>query len=210
MITPRAGGSQKVKCDKIDGPTKEKSMNETLQTIARRRSVRRFKDGQITDAELRAILEAGLQAPSGNNDQPWFFLAVQDKAVLKDISDGSKAAMRMVPVDWVANAGADENYNIFYNAPTAVIVATRKDAVAPMADACAAIQNMLVAAESLGIGSCWIGFVRFHFQNPEAYPKLGIPEGYEVQYGIVLGYKPDGPAPKPPARKRTSYWRIIK
>jgi nitroreductase len=185
-------------------------MNETLQTIARRRSVRRFKDGQIKDAELRAILEAGLQAPSGHNDQSCFFLAVQDKAVLKDISEGSKAAMKMAPVDWVANAGANENFHIFYNAPTAVIVAARKDAVAPLADACAAIQNMLLAAESLAIGSCWIGFVRFHFQNPEAYSKLGIPEGYEVQYGAALGYKPDGPAANPPARKRESCYRIIK
>jgi len=185
-------------------------MNETLQTIARRRSLRRFKDGQITDAELRAILEAGLQAPSGHNDQSCFFLAVQDKAVLKDISEGSKAAMKMAPVDWVANAGANENFHIFYNAPTAVIVAARKDAVAPLADACAAIQNMLLAAESLAIGSCWIGFVRFHFQNPEAYSKLGIPEGYEVQYGAALGYKPDGPAANPPARKRESCYRIIK
>jgi nitroreductase len=185
-------------------------MNETLQTIARRRSVRRFNDEQITDAELRAVLEAGLQAPSANNNQSCFFLAIQDKTVLKDISEGSKAGMRMAPVEWVANAGANEKFHIFYNAPTAVIVAARKDAVAPLDDACAAIQNMLLAAESLSIGSCWIGFVRYHFQNPEAYAKLDIPEGYEVQYGVALGYKPDEPTAKPPARKRESCFRIIK
>lgn len=185
-------------------------MNETLQTIARRRSVRQFKDGQITDDELRAILEAGLQAPTGHNDQPWFFLVVQNETVLKAISEGSKAAMRMAPIDWIAAAGAVEKFNIFYNAPTAVIVAARKDAVAPFADACAAIQNMLLAAESLNIGSCWIGFVKFHFVDPETYAALGIPEGYEVHYGVALGYKPDVPAPNPPARKSESYWRIIK
>jgi nitroreductase len=185
-------------------------MNETLQTIARRRSVRRFKDAQITDVELQAILEAGLQAPSGHNDQSCFLLAVQNRAVLREVSDGSKAAMRMSPVDWVAAAGANEKFHIFYNAPTAVIVASRKDAVSPLADACAAIQNMLLAAESLSIGSCWIGFVRYHFQNPDACARMGIPEGYEVQYGVVLGYKPDGPAGKPPLRKPESRWRIIK
>jgi nitroreductase len=118
--------------------------------------------------------------------------------------------MKMAPVDWVAAAGANEKFHIFYNAPTAVIVATRKDAVAPLADACAAIQNMLLAAESLSIGSCWIGFVRFYFQNPDAYAQLGIPEGYEVQYGVALGYKPDGPAAHPPVRKQKRGWRIIK
>jgi len=185
-------------------------MNETLQTIARRRSVRRFKDVQIAEDDLRAVLEAGLQAPSAHNDQSCFFLAVQDKAVLKEISEGSKAAMRMSPVDWVASAGANGKFHIFYEAPTAVIVATRKDAVAPLADACAAVQNMLLAAESLGLGSCWIGFVRYHFQDSEAYVRLGIPEGYEVQYAVALGGKPDGPPANPPVRKRTSSWRIIK
>jgi nitroreductase len=185
-------------------------MNEILQTIARRRSTRRFKDAQITDAELQAILEAGLQAPSGHNDQSTFLLAVQDPAVLKEISEGSKAAMRMSPVDWVASAGANEKFHIFYNAPTAVIVASRKDAVSPLADACAAIQNVLLAAESLSVGSCWIGFVRYHFQGPEAYARLGIPEGCEVQYGVALGYRPDDPAPKPPVPKAENRWRIIK
>ena len=189
---------------------KDQTMNETLQTIARRRSVRRFKDEQIGEAELRAILEAGLQAPSGHNDQSCFLLAVQDKAVLKAISEGSKAAMRMSPVDWVAGAGANEKFHIFYDAPTAVIVAARRDAVSPLADACAAIQNMLLAAESLSLGSCWIGFVRYHFQDSDAYAKLGIPEGYEVQYGVALGCQPDGPAGKPPARKPERCYRIIK
>jgi nitroreductase len=210
MITPRAGGSQKRIYDKIDFPGEVYPMNETLQTIARRRSVRRFKDAQITDAELQAILETGLQAPSGHNDQSAFLLAIQDQAVIREISDGSKAAMRMSPVDWVAAAGANEKFHIFYDAPTVVIVASRRNAVSPLADACAAIQNMLLAAESLSLGSCWIGFVRYHFQNPAAYARLGILEGYEVQYGVALGFRPDGPAPKPPVPKPETRWRIIR
>ena len=185
-------------------------MNETLQTIARRRSVRKFKDAQITEAELTAVLEAGLQAPSGHNDQSCFLLAVQDRAVLKEISDGSKAVMRRAPVDWVAAAGANEKFHIFYNAPTAVVVSARRDAVSPLADSCAAIQNMLLAAESLGLGACWIGFVRYHFQDPEAAPKLGLPDGYDVHYGVALGYRPDDLAPKPPLRREEHRWRIIR
>ena len=96
------------------------------------------------------------------------------------------------------------------HAPTVVIVASRRNAVSPLADACAAIQNMLLAAESLSLGSCWIGFVRYHFQNPAAYARLGIPEGYEVQYGVALGFRPDGPAPKPPVPKPETRWRIIR
>ena len=80
-------------------------MNEVLKTIARRRSIRQFKDEQIKNDELHAILEAGLQAPSGHNDQSWFFVVVQNQDLIKQISDGSKAEMMKSTVDWVVNSG---------------------------------------------------------------------------------------------------------
>ena len=74
-------------------------MNDVLQTIGKRRSIRQFRAEQIKDDELRAILEAGLQAPSGHNDQSWYFTVVQDKRLIDEISDGSKAEMRKAPVE---------------------------------------------------------------------------------------------------------------
>jgi nitroreductase len=79
-------------------------------------------------------------------------------------------------------------------------VAAKKGAVSPLADVRAAIENMLIAAESLGIGSCWIGFVKFCFTGPDRLKRFGIPEDYEVHYGIVLGLKPDGLSLTPPAK----------
>jgi nitroreductase len=118
--------------------------------------------------------------------------------------------MRKVPIGWIADLGRAENFNIFYQAPTVIIVSARKDAVSPVPDACAAIENMLIAAESLDVGACWIGFSKFYFVDAARYRKLGIPEGYEVQYAVVLGYKPDGLALKPPQRKRERYYHVIK
>ena len=185
-------------------------MNEVLQTIARRRSHRRFKPDQIKDAELQAILEAGLQAPSGHNEQSWYFAVVQNPERIDELSAGCKKGMTAAPVSWIADLGRNEKFHVFYNAPTVIIAAGRKDAISSLPDACAAIQNMLLAAESLGIGSCWIGFAAFYFRTPESYRSLDLPDGYKVHYGVALGYKPDGAKQEPPLRKRDSYYHIIR
>jgi len=185
-------------------------MNEVLKIIAKRRSVRKFDDKQISDSELQAIIEAGLQAPSGHNDQSCYLVAIQNQELIKELSKGSKDEMKKSPVPWMADLGNNEKLNIYYKAPTIIIVAAKKDAVSPVADACAAIENMLLAATSLNIGSCWIGFSRFNFTSPEQNEKVGIPEGYEVHYAIALGYIPEGMELNPPAKKREEYFRIIK
>jgi nitroreductase len=185
-------------------------MNEVLRVIAERRSIRRFKTDPIREDELQAVLEAGLQAPSGHNDQPWFFSAVQDGALLREINEAGKEAMRMIPIPWIAELGNNEKFDMFYAAPAVVFVAARKDAVSPTADVCAAIQNMLLAAESLGLGSCWIGFAKFYFTSSDRRTRLGIPEDYEMHYGVALGYRPDGFVPNPRTRKYENSYRIIK
>ncbi len=185
-------------------------MNAVLKPIARRRSARKFLGEQIKEAELDAILAAALQAPSAHNDQSSYFTVVQNRELIDEMSEGSKVEMRKAPVDWMVAMGSNEALNIYYKAPTVIIVAGKKDAISPLVDACAAIQNILIAAESLGIGACWIGFAKFYFTGPDRYRKLGIPESYEVHYGVALGYKPEGPAAKPPARKYEKYFHVIK
>ena len=185
-------------------------MNEVLAAIAKRRSIRQFGPGQISDADLRAILDAGLMAPSGHNDQPWYFSVVQDANVIRELSDGSKREMQKAPIPWIAELGKNDKLNIYYNAPTVIIVAARKDSVSPMADVCAAIQNILLAATSLDIGSCWIGFTKFYFNSPERNQTIGIPAGYEVHYGVALGPLPEKLTSSPPARKHETYYQIIK
>jgi nitroreductase len=185
-------------------------MNDVLKTISARRSTRRFMPEQITDAELQAILDAGLQAPTGHNDQSCYFAVVQNSKRIRELSDGSKMEMRKIPVDWIANLGRNEKFNIYHDAPTVVLVAARKDAVSPVPDACAAIQNMLIAAESLNIGSCWIGFAHFNFSSPERLQSVGIPDGYAVHFGVALGYRPEGFSANRPARKFERYYHLIK
>jgi len=173
-------------------------MNQVIGTIKSRRSVRNDRWDQIEDEELKKILEAAIYAPTGHNDQPWYFTVIQDRDLIDEISAGAKAVMRKMDIEWIAQMGAMEGLHIFHHAPTAIIVSGKKDAVTPMIDCAAAVQNMLLAAESMDIGSCWIGFAKFFFLNPENLKKFRIPEGYEVHFGVSLGYKvrKNHPAPE--------------
>ncbi|AJA49574.1 nitroreductase family protein [Clostridium pasteurianum DSM 525 = ATCC 6013] len=166
-------------------------MNEILNAIKNRRSIRSYETEQIDQKDLDLILEAGIYAPTAHNDQPWHFTVIQNREKIQYINDKSKELMSKSNVEWIKNMGINPKVNIIYNAPTLIIVSGRKDAVAPLVDCSAAIENMLIAAESLNIGSVWLGLVRFFFELKDEVEKLGIPENYEPYYGLALGYKAD-------------------
>jgi nitroreductase len=183
-------------------------MNEVLNTLKSRRSVRQYRVEQIKDTELENILEAAIYAPTGRNDQPWHFTVVQDAELIKKISDGAKKVMMESGMEWMAQLGAVEDFNIFHRAPTAVIVSGKKEATTPLIDCSAAVQNMLLAAESMDICSCWIGFAKFYFLNPENLEKFDIPVDHEVHFGVSLGYKVRENPPAPERNKEVfSYFR---
>ncbi|PAB57890.1 nitroreductase [Anaeromicrobium sediminis] len=167
-------------------------MNETLQVIKNRRSTRKFKPEQIKEEELEAILEAGIYAPSAHNDQPWNFTVIQNKELMEELNVESKEKCKDFPDELIRKMANNERFNIFYGAPTVIIVSGRDNAIMPQVDCAAATENMLLAAESLDIGGCWNGFVSFLFNSEkgdEYKEKLNIPRGYTPYYGVALGYK---------------------
>jgi nitroreductase len=195
--------------------------NAVLETIKSRRSIRKYLPDQIKQEELDIILEAGIYAPTAHNDQPWHFTVIHNKELIDHMDIETKKNMANAPVDWVKNMGKNDELRIFHEASTVIIVSGRKDALAPLIDSSAAVQNMLLAAKSLNIGSCWVGLAKFFFQNPENAEKLdlasfsqtiiedmyipenaskvNIPEGYEPYFAVTLGYpatQKDIPAPK--------------
>lgn len=173
-----------------------------LEVIKRRRSIRKYLPDQIKDEELNAILEAALFAPSGHNEQPWHFLVIRNKELIDRMSEKAKEAMACSNIDWIAKIGQNPRRHIFHNAPTVVVISGRKGSYSALVDCSAATQNMLLAAESLGIGSCWIGLANFFFQQEEEMKKLPIPEGYEPFYAVTLGYKDPSHRPVAPERRR--------
>ena len=164
-------------------------MNEILKNIKSRRSIREYLPKQIKQEDLDSIIEAAIYAPSGHNDQPWHFTIIQNKELIAYISAKSKELMAKSEIDWMRNMGLNPKINLTYNAPTLIIVSGNKVATSPKVDCSASIQNMLLTAESLNIGSVWIGLISFFFSLEDEVKKLGIPEGYEPYYGVALGYK---------------------
>ncbi len=117
-------------------------MNETIKTLLTRRSVRKFKPRHVTDEELKAVIDAGLYAPSGADRQSSLFIVVQEKETLKKLAAMNAAVM--------GGSG-----NPYYDAPAVILVLADKNGNTHIEDASLAIGNMCNAA-ALGLGSCWI------------------------------------------------------
>jgi nitroreductase len=171
-------------------------VNETLKNIKRRRSIRSYLDVQIKDEELQAVLDAGMHAPNAG-DQAWHFTVVQDRGLLDRLNLAAKEAARQMNMEPLKALWSDEKYDCLYGAPTLVIVSGDGEAPMPLdADCAAATQNMLIAAESAGLGSCWIFFVLMAFFTPqgsELRNELQLPNGYKPYASAVFGYGKGAP-----------------
>ncbi|HWR09310.1 nitroreductase [Sporomusa sp.] len=168
------------------------AVNEVLTTIKKRRSVRSFKPDQITEAELQTVLEAGIYAPSAGNQQLWHFTVIQDKQVLDQLNTDAKAGAAQIDNEHIQQMAKNEKFNIFYGAPTVVIVFGKEDGLMIESDCAAATQNILLAAESISLGSCWVDFTLFAFggeQDEKYKQQLGVPAGYKPFASVALGYK---------------------
>lgn len=178
-------------------------MNEVIQNILTRRSVRTYKEEQISDEDLNTILEAAKFAPSGMGKQDWHFTAVQNKEKIEKLISAIKEALQNSPVEQLKKMGSNINFNPFYNAPTIIITAYDKNSLTKVSDCAAALENIFLAAHSLDIGSCWIHILAITGDDPKVrsiLTELGIPEDYEVSGTATLGFN-SKEAPKAAPRK---------
>lgn len=180
-------------------------MNSIIEIIKKRRTIRVFKSEQLKDEDIAAIVEAGSWAPSGHNMQPWHFTVLQNSEIIEELNKDSKKAAENFYMEDIRKMAQNEKFHVFYKAPTVIIVSYDKNGLTPVQDISAATQNMLLTAESMGIGSCWNGFVAFAFSNEEIAEKyrnkLEIPEGYVVSHAVALGY-PNTTVLRGPERKK--------
>jgi len=178
-------------------------VNETLKIIKQRRSIRKYRDEQIKDEELQAILEAGMYAPNAGG-QAWHFTAVQNKELLGRLNQAAKEAAKQMGIEHLRKLAENDKHDCMHGAPTLIIVSGSEQAPVPLeADCAAAMENMLIAAESMGLGSCWIFFVTLAFyspQGPALRKELKMSEGYKPYYAAVFGYK-KAAADRVPGRK---------
>ena len=194
-----AGGENKQESSMTN---KEQSItdNEALRVLRERRSIRKFKPQQITDEELKAVLEAGTYAPTGmGNQDPWI-VAVQEPEIIAQLVRMNAEIMGITG-------------NPYYDAPTIVLVfASRPEKWANgIYDGTLVLGNMMNAAHAIGLGSCWIHREREMFETEEGKElmrQFGLPDGLMGIGSIALGY----PAmePTPAKARKENYYRIIK
>ncbi len=164
-------------------------MNEALQNLKTRRSVRSYKPEQIDSKLLDQVLEAGIYAPTASGRQSPIIIVVQDPATVKQLSRMNAAVM-----------GADSDP--FYGAPTVLVVMADKARATYRLDGAAVLTNLVNAAHAVGLGSCWIHRAKEEFETEEGkalLKKWGIGPNYEGVGHCVLGYaasEPGEPAPR--------------
>lgn len=159
------------------------------ELLKSRRSVRVYKEEQISDKELDAILEAGTYAPTGMNGQTPVIVAVQNAGLIARLEEENAKVM------------GRPGTHPFYGAPTVVVVFADKTFPTGFEDACLVLGNLLNAAAAVGVGSCWIHRAREVFASPfgrELMEKWGLdPDKYVGVGNCILGYAKEVPPAKP-------------
>ena len=167
----------------------------TYETMLKRRSCKKYKSAAVSDELIDKVVEAGLYAASGKNRQASIIIAVTNREIRDELS--------------LLNAkilGSD--IDPFYNAPAVLVVLADRDINTYVYDGSLTMGNMMLAAEELGLGSCWIHRAKEMFDMEEGkalLKKLGIEGNYEGIGNLVLGYSDQGEKEAPPRKENRVY-----
>lgn len=149
-------------------------MNEILKTIEERRSIRAYDPAPVPQADLQAIMDAALQSPSARNMQPWHFSVITNRALLDEF-----------------DAALDPSRSVTYNAPAVIMISAPVErGFFTKVDCGIAVQNMALAAWSLGYGNVILGAPKIVFEGPrceEFKQKFAIPADHEYIIGLAVG-----------------------
>ena len=173
-------------------------MNEILDAMRYRRSIRSFKPDMPEKKLIEEIIEAGLFAPSGMGRQPTVILAVTDKEERGLIMEANRKI-----------GGWDEGFDPFYGAPVILIVLARKEVSTRIYDGSLVMGNLMLGAYSLGLGSIWIHRAKEEFETAEfqaLLKKYGIEGEWEGIGHCAVGYVKDAPAPAAERKENRVFW----
>ena len=172
---------------------------EALEAIVTRRSTRNYRPDPVDQEKLDRILEAGRQAPSGGNNQTSHFLVIRRREALERLIEMTVKAFAAMHVteDMYSSmkhavlASKQGGYVFCYNAPVLIAVANRKGYGNNIADCACAIENMMVAANALDLGSCWINQLKWLNEDTEILEylrSLGMKQDERIYGALIIGY----------------------
>lgn len=171
-------------------------MNSVIETILKRRSIRAYKPEQVSDQDLRLILECALYAPTGGNLQNSRFLVIQDPDLMEELNDVIRRELsgrEIVEGEMMAKGiqrARHNGYHFIFHAPTLISAAALRDHSNSMANCCMGLMNIQIAAESLGLGSCYSNQSHWLTDVPavrEIYGRLGLREDEDIFGSVALG-----------------------
>ena len=176
--------------------------NQVIETILTRRAVRKYGKQPVPRALLEQIVECGCYAPTGMGIQPWHFTVVTDRGILDRMSARNAELTKNDPhaPAPLKAAAAQEGFDNFWGAPCAILVSGKQGCLFADVDCANAVENMALAAESLGLGSCYLASFKSCLLGEAGeglLRELGIPEGYTPNFALSIGYKEEAPVPGP-------------
>jgi len=180
--------------------------NPVIETILARRSIRSYTDTPVPAEAVETILECGMFSPSGLGMQGWHFTVVRDRALLDEISEGNRQLMLASGDPAEIEKANAPGFDTFRTAPMAIIISADTSAKWHDADCANAATTMVLAAESLGLSTCYIAsFRRFLIteQGAGALARLELPEGCKPMFALSLGYKKEDANPRKPRKENT-------
>lgn len=173
-------------------------MNETIKNMLSRRSIKKYKPDMIPNELIEEIIKVGTYAPSGMNRQSSIIIAITNKEVRDKLSKLNAKIM------------GKEDFDPFYGAPVVLVVLADKSCPTAIYDGSLVMGNLMHAAHSLGLGSCWIHRAKEEFETEEGkslLKYLGIEGNYEGIGHCILGYI-DGEPPIHSPRKENYVYTI--
>lgn len=169
--------------------------NGVLKAIYRRRSVRNYCPDPVPDDIVKEIIHAGTFAPSAMNMQPQRFVVIRNRKVMDKLSDKAKElwveqskSMQSPDLQRLADMVSAPGFNLFYNAPLLIMIFADTKGFSPQVDCSLAAENMMLAAWSLGIGSCFIGLAQPLERVAGIVKEIGVPERHRLIASLVFGY----------------------
>jgi nitroreductase len=174
-----------------------------MDTIYGRRSVRKYSDKDVPDEIIKEIIRAGTYAPTAVNKQPWRFVVIKNRKLINEYDERARkifvGMFRDSTVPELAGYAknlAKPEVRILYEAPVFILVFTSPEALNEH-DCALAAENMMLAAHSLGIGSCWIGLAAGLGSDEAFLKEAGVPGDHKLVAPLIFGYPARGPLPAP-------------
>ncbi|MDR3453466.1 MAG: nitroreductase family protein [Rhodoferax sp.] len=172
------------------------------EAISGRRSVRDYTAQAVDEPAIRRLIDAAVNAPNAVNQQPWTFTVVRDQRLLDRISRDAKSHMlATLPADAASGHFRsmldDPAFQIFYHAPVLILISAIAQGPWIVEDCALAAENLMLAAHSVGLGTCWIGFAQSYLNTPVGKSALGLPAEWVSIAPLIVGHPKAVAAPVP-------------